>query len=503
MLTFSVVLPEQTPVAGTKAVLDTDIENIDLLVFDENQRFLERTEAYNIAGSGNVKTFNARLDISNQPRTVHFVANGRDASNADRLNFSVLTPGMLQSTAIPALQTLPVNVSLSMGQAAPLVMWGRVTVPSVSASTTVNGVKLLRSSACVKVQVAAADASNGLADFSLEAFSVHKGRGVGKLAPADYTVSSVVPATPNPAGPDIDYYTYGSGYWAVPADPALYLYERTNTTSDYLSLIVKATYAGQSGYYRVALVDGNGVPVDIVRNHRYIVTVVKALGPGFPTPAAAAANTPSNALKVSIVDANDDIHILVADGGGELGISNSTIVVRSGSTANSLPLATVFATRTAGLSVSSTCPGLTNVQLSAPVNGISQLTAQANGSTGSGAITVTDGSLRLVINANVLPFTSGLTDIGPDHMGLQLMTTANRPWQAEAVGAYIWLNTAASPSGTYPGGLAPGWCYTFLESRMNTAAYIYVHKSAAVLGYVKYSRMNGSDQEIGRWVFNR
>ena len=54
--------------------------------------------------------------------------------------------------------------------------------------------------------------------------------------------------------------------------------------------------------------NGNdGSPLNIVRNHRYIVTVVGVNGPGYESPDIAVASAPSNALKVELTDEDTDL----------------------------------------------------------------------------------------------------------------------------------------------------------------------------------------------------
>lgn len=507
-VTFSVILPDPVPVQTRAPWSDTDIDNIDLLVFDENGLFMERVDAYNITGTGNVKNFAARLDLSDKPRTIHIVANGRRTDDTDRINFYALSSSMPQTTAIPALQTIPITAATAAADIMPLVMWGRVNVSAISSSVTINGYKLIRVQACIRMQTAAPDAANGLDKFTLTSFSVNKATSHGKLTPADYSSSATVPASPNAAGiPDINYYTDGtSGYWAAAASPVLYLYERANSSTNYTSLIIKGSYDGQEGYYKVVMVDNAGSPVNIVRNHRYIVTIVKAFGAGFPTLQLALDNAPSNALKVEITDAKDAIPIIVADGQNELGISNNTVILQGNPSNTSVDIASVFATRSSALSVSSTVTGLAGLQFSAADgDGIRKLTGTWTGSSGSGTITVTDGSLKLAINVQIKSFTS---DSPSQINGLyvySLMGSPNSPWQVEINpgSQYIWLHPSATQASAYPGGLAGNWGSTLLESRSVSSCYLYLHQTAAVSGSVRYSRQTAGNQEIARMIFNR
>lgn len=48
-----------------------------------------------------------------------------------------------------------------------------------------------------------------------------------------------------------------------------------------MGVIIKAKYKGKEGYYKVVMVDNVGTPLNVVRNHRYIITVVSVNGPGY------------------------------------------------------------------------------------------------------------------------------------------------------------------------------------------------------------------------------
>ena len=56
--------------------------------------------------------------------------------------------------------------------------------------------------------------------------------------------------------------------------------ERNCSASDYMGVVIAARYKGKKGYYKVVMNGNDGSPLNIVRNHRYIVTVVGVNGSG-------------------------------------------------------------------------------------------------------------------------------------------------------------------------------------------------------------------------------
>lgn len=322
-ITFDVTLPPQ-PTANTRATYtDTDVENIDVLVFDHQAKFIERISIDHIAGTGAQKSFSIRMNYTNQPRTFHIVANGRDpVDDTDKVNFAdVLSVGKSESEAIPQLRTLQRSF-VSEATITPLVMWGRAQVASVDQPVIpITGTKLLRSQAAVVVRKADPTAENGLSRLNVTSVSLHNAPVLGNVAPLSYTSSASVPNAPNvPAG--VQTVNYRPGYTPGGTEPVMYVYEHENTPADPVSVIIEAKYDGSavSSYYRFLLIDQNGQYVKLIRNHRYIVTIVHAEGKGYFTEQEALDAPPTN-LRVEIIDEFDTNFVIVANGENEIGVS--------------------------------------------------------------------------------------------------------------------------------------------------------------------------------------
>lgn len=102
-----------------------------------------------------------------------------------------------------------------------------------------------------------------------------------------------------------------------------YTYERNCTADDYMSVIVFAIYRYDYGYYKVVMTDDNGTPLNIIRNHQYILTIVGVNAPGYRTLEDAMTSPPSNALKVEITNDDTDFPFIVSDGQTILALSNN------------------------------------------------------------------------------------------------------------------------------------------------------------------------------------
>ena len=380
----SVTLPQPESVnALTRAgglYTDTDIKNVDLLIFDKDAKFMERVKVENdrLVVTGTGINFTVRLDATSERRIIHLVANGRSADgSSDRLNFGDITLGMAENAAISSLQTASLEhvdegESTLLNHVMPLVMWGRFALNGINIVTKAEGVKLLRSTACIQVKKGSGGVNTGLDDFAIEGITVHQGACHGFLAPTDCTGEVNTPVTANPVTGGT-YLDYRKG-WVNSAEPSLYIYERNCSASDYMGVVIAARYKGKKGYYKVVMNGNNGAPLNIVRNHRYIVTVVGVNGPGYENPDIAVASAPSNALKVELTDEDTDLPCIVADGEYRMASSNNVFSLygKTGVTtsATGVDICTVYSSR--GVQ-----PVLT---LPADCNWLANLSAQALGS---------------------------------------------------------------------------------------------------------------------------
>ena len=320
--TISVQLPQHSedPVEsradGATSDPESDILTHDGLVFDENGQFIERLQATRIErGAEGKVTATLLFDKIAQKRTVHLVANSRDAATgADRLDFSALTVGAPEAN-VRNLVTKPVDETrMVQAQIVPPVMWGRIVLNNgIVQNTTMDGGKLLRTVASIVVSADAGTPENGLSEFQIEGASLCDPGATGYLTPTDNvtTAPTANPTTPRPTN------AYGTDPYKWPvygSTPVLYAYERTCNASSYMSVIIKAKYKGVSGYYKILMTNAAGTPYNIVRNHRYLLKITRVTDRGYADLSTAISGKPTNnRLRATVTESSGDYSGVAAD----------------------------------------------------------------------------------------------------------------------------------------------------------------------------------------------
>lgn len=364
---ISVTLPEQEEVL-TRAYTDKDIKNMTVLLFDNNNKFMERIDVdeSDIALDANGIKFNIVVDATPDNRTLHLIANARTTDGAtDRIDLSGLATTKTEAQIIPGLTTKAITgtgENALLDNIGPLMMWGRVALAGVNVTTVVNDVKLLRSVACVRVKKAAS--GDGLSSLIIKKIAIHNGVGQGNVAPSVYT--SAVTTTPTTGNPySVAAFDYTKAWSATSTEPFAYIYERNCSSTDYMSVILSATYNGKEGYYKIALANGDNAPINILRNHRYTITILSVNGPGYESVATAASSRPANnsSLKVQInVDDTQAYPYISADSQYWMGTSNNVFQLigsSTGSNTSNVELCSVYSSRGVAPVVTNQPTGLT------------------------------------------------------------------------------------------------------------------------------------------------
>lgn len=513
-VTVSVTLPQPEPVNVTsRSYTDMDIKNVDVLVFDKDGKFMERVkvEGSQLTTTQSGVSFTVRLDATQEKRIIHLVTNGRTADGVtERLNFGSLSVNMLESTAMSTLQTASLeNVnngeSTLLDNVMPLVMWGRLVLDGgINVVTTANGVKLLRAAACVQVKKGVANSNNGLNDFIIEGITVHRGACHGFLTPSDYTAVNT-PATANPAGGN--YLDYSKG-WVYGAEPSLYIYERNCTAIDYMGVILKASYQGKMGYYKIVMTDNSETPLNIVRNHRYIITIVGVNGPGCEDVATAVTSAPSNALKVEFVDDDTDFSCIVADGHSRMASSNNLFNLygkTSGTgTTTHADICTVYSSR--GISPIQTLPAactwLSNLSSQPLGNNKYRISGDFLSANISSAVattlTLTCDNLSLPVEIVWNPIISTQKDA--DSYVLDLVDSTDENWNIQVLAPsstnWLHLHPSASTPGGYPG---PGMM-SELSSKYYSHAYLHVGIGSNKQGALLKNAFSSGETIVGKII---
>lgn len=325
VLTFPISLSEGNIALATGVENSKLIRCIDLLVFDDAKRFIQRIKVNNILENTSNIAFKVRLAPSNKPRTIHVIANGRDENNIDIANFSSITDGLGEEQVISLLKTNAITSSQALKS--PLLMSGKAELSNIQSNTTIGTVNLIRSVASIYVQCDTDLINSG--DFVLTGFSLLKTAQQGQvIATNNGTVT--LPSNLK----FIDYTdANGSGVWGKAITNTLhtemlYVYERSNVLDNSgLSVIVSGKYKGTEGYYKIWLQDERGNARNIVRNQCFQVHISRITSAGYASLSdAISASHPAN-IHANIIDNNDDITDIVVGGKYELGTSSNRIQI--------------------------------------------------------------------------------------------------------------------------------------------------------------------------------
>ncbi len=311
---------------------DTSVETLSLLVFDAESglylyeskaKLTERTLDNNIHKG----KYTARLQLSDKPRIIHFVANAGDVP--------------FQANELAVLSQLKKEDNQD-------AYWQKVTVNSITGTKTADGtytnvqvpgitdpnttIKLVRNFARVTLNVAANcnfnlagfvlvntatkgtvapymrqadangsyfpnyDTANDANGSAMTKYEDLIDAGYAGVQPSDADIDGTVPETPdNVTEESPDPYTTG----------AKYLYERTQEEDPVFIIAKRDMGNGQYRYYKIDImkVGSTGEKDDyykILRNFSYDITINSVEGDGYENPADAAQATASNNLSASL-----------------------------------------------------------------------------------------------------------------------------------------------------------------------------------------------------------
>lgn len=245
---FSYSVPDYT-VVRTKSV-ESAVNDISLLQFDADGRFLGRSTASDLQGG----TFKAK--VSGSTRIVHFIANYDWSAFDERSSL-----GQDEQTLIPNLESDT------------WVLWDRKTIDNFSAPPQV---KLLRNQAKVTVEI-----DQSLLDlmalgqreqFTVEGFALYNYATRG-------TIASFSPGAANP-------FEWSADRATVPADAGMctdkpttldtepkYMFESDNGYNDETFVILHAG-GDYKKYYKIELIDSELNLYPIVRNTHFRIKIM-------------------------------------------------------------------------------------------------------------------------------------------------------------------------------------------------------------------------------------
>lgn len=266
---FKIDIPPAQPVQ-TRAVNENQIDNLYLLVFDQNGRFISRTQA-TLNGTG----YTATLPQSNDKRIIHFIANYDWSAFSD-----AAAVGKDEGELIAPLQS--VN----------LIFWQRMVLNSginalVFASQQVQLIRNMAKFSLVN------QASSGLTNAK---FALFNQASAGSVAPFNTMTKAFEMVVTEPAG--VAFSTAGT---FTAAD--VYTFERKNSTvtTNPTYVIVQGTYAGAIYYYKIDIIDDSKNMYDIQRNVWYNIVIQSVTMAGYSTLEAAQSAPASNNIAASVL----------------------------------------------------------------------------------------------------------------------------------------------------------------------------------------------------------
>lgn len=266
---FKVDIPEAQSMA-TRAVNENLISDLQLLVFDENGRFISRHQT-----TLNGTNFVVTLPQSSNKRIVHFIANYNWSSFSDAASVT-----KDEGEIIPPLQS------------ADLIFWQRMVLNSgINANVfTAQPISLIRNMAKFTLT------NRATLTLTNAKFALFNKASSGSVAPFNTVNRAFESVVTEPAGVTFtDASTFGVS--------DIYTFERKNSTvmSNPTYVIIQGSYAGVTCYYKIDIIDSNKNLYDIQRNVWFNIIIDGVTLPGYLTLAEAQSSPASNNISASVL----------------------------------------------------------------------------------------------------------------------------------------------------------------------------------------------------------
>ena len=180
-----------------------------------------------------------------------------------------------------------------------MIYWARKTVAELrDCNTPQKAVRLLRNQAKISMKVA-----DGV-DFKEQGWIIVGTSAFGTVAPFNpETGLFEAPTHENPFVTLPENTAILSDYLDVRTNPEEYVFETPNSSAAPVDFIVKGSQNGGSEqYYRISLIDENGINLPILRNYHYVINIAGDLNYGSATFAEALQAPPTNNVWVAVSD---------------------------------------------------------------------------------------------------------------------------------------------------------------------------------------------------------
>lgn len=318
---FNFIIPDQkeivTSASQTRAQYENYIGDVFLLVFDSKNQFLECHQAIR---AQNATSYYASLSKQSEACQIYIVGNATSTVNTHKDSWTPQTTlAEIQSQLQkPSLVDAQVGAITEVPAMPPLVSVTPLLVPAIDKGVTFDEVILERATAKIVLN------NDAVADLVID------GANLCKVPVSGYVFSG----QNFPSITTSEYWgeedgSYSLDYMirrATSTNP-LYCYEATAEHGTYL--IMRATYKGVDGYYRINIVDGSQQPLALQRNHSYLVKIKKIQHPGYRTAREAQDNPALNEVVGNVdIEVKDPYsHDIVSNGEYYLGIENSEYIL--------------------------------------------------------------------------------------------------------------------------------------------------------------------------------
>ena len=201
-----------------------------------------------------------------------------------------------------------------------MIYWARKTVSELrECNTPEKAVRLLRNQAKISLEVA----EN--VDFTEQGWIMVNTNAFGTVAPFNpETGRFEAPTHDNPFVTLPENKAKLSDYLDVRTNAEEYVFETLNSSAAPVDFIVKGSQGGGKPlYYRISIIDEEGMYLPILRNHHYIITIAGNLNYGSETFAEALTAPPTNNVWVAV---SDNI-AAISDESFRLSVDKTSVVV--------------------------------------------------------------------------------------------------------------------------------------------------------------------------------
>lgn len=299
---------------GTRADATESINSLTAVFYGENNTYIGMAKDPKLTLK---ETGKYKVTISNIPKgttTVHLVTNVNDLSKTEAEDLQDIT----KATSRPIDTSSP-------------VCWGSISVKSLlEGNATVSPLRQY-----AKVTLKVADAVKEVFPEKNAGLIIKYTAAKSAIAPVGYKDPTSDPTYALTATTELSSTEVGNG---TSREVAV-----TETPAGKANIIIRASYNGKEGYYKVGLYkDANKTSqFALLRNHNYTITVTKVNDYGFSTKEEAIKAQPENRIEAEIVDDNPAITKMIACKDYELGVSDDLSVKATAAEATETIKATI------------------------------------------------------------------------------------------------------------------------------------------------------------------